>query len=146
MQNTKTKAKVCIIRKSWPGDGSVEPKHFSVDFLINLSFHLDYLVINFSTYCRITILYLPLHIYRSTRGQWKRGNLLPKVMGKPTQEISQLEKTRQSVKTHKQNKKVSRLRDIDRDVPRKIQIQEKWVLGKNREGHVNRLGSLFISS
>ena len=32
-----------------PDDGSVEPKCYSVDFLINLSFHLDYLVINFST-------------------------------------------------------------------------------------------------
>ena len=30
--------------------GSVEPKRYSVDFSINLSFHLDYLVINFSTY------------------------------------------------------------------------------------------------
>ena len=33
-----------------PDDGSVEPKRYSVDFLINLSFHLDYLVINFSTH------------------------------------------------------------------------------------------------
>ena len=41
-----------------PDDGSVEPKRYSVDFSISLSFHLDYLVINFSTYCRITILYL----------------------------------------------------------------------------------------
>ena len=29
-----------------PDDGSVEPKHCSVNFLINLSFHLDYIVIN----------------------------------------------------------------------------------------------------
>ena len=41
-----------------PDDGSVEPKRYSVDFSINLTFHSDYLVINFSTYCRITILYL----------------------------------------------------------------------------------------
>ena len=27
-----------------PDDGSVEPKRYSVDFSINLSFHLDYLV------------------------------------------------------------------------------------------------------
>ena len=33
-----------------PDDGSVEPKRYSVDFLINLSFHLDYLVINFYIY------------------------------------------------------------------------------------------------
>ena len=32
-----------------PDDGSVEPKRYCVDFSINLSFHLDYLVINFST-------------------------------------------------------------------------------------------------
>ena len=38
-------------------DGSVEPKRYSVDFSINISFHLDYLVINFSTHCRITIYY-----------------------------------------------------------------------------------------
>ena len=44
-------------------DGSVEPKRYSVDFSINLSFNLDYLVINFSTYCRITILYLLSYIY-----------------------------------------------------------------------------------
>ena len=30
-----------------PDDGSVEPKCYSVNFSINLSFHLDYLVINF---------------------------------------------------------------------------------------------------
>ena len=46
-----------------PDDGSVEPKHYSVDFLINLSFRLDYLVTNFSTYCQITILYLLSYIY-----------------------------------------------------------------------------------
>ena len=33
-----------------PDDGSVESKRYSVDFSINLSFHLDYLVINFSLY------------------------------------------------------------------------------------------------
>ena len=31
-----------------PDDGSVEPKRYSVDFSINLSFRLDYPVINFS--------------------------------------------------------------------------------------------------
>ena len=31
-----------------PDDGSVEPKRNNIDFSINLSFHLDYLVINFS--------------------------------------------------------------------------------------------------
>ena len=46
-----------------PDDGSIEPKRYSVDFLINLSYHLDYLVINFSTYCRIKILYLVSYIY-----------------------------------------------------------------------------------
>ena len=49
-----------------PDDGSVEPKRYSVDFSINLPFHLDYIVINFSTYCRITILYLlSIYIYIS---------------------------------------------------------------------------------
>ena len=46
-----------------PDDGSLEPKRYSVDFSINLSFHLDYFVINSSTYCRITTLYLLSYIY-----------------------------------------------------------------------------------
>ena len=33
-----------------PDDGSVEPKRYSVDLSINLSFHLDYLVINLYIY------------------------------------------------------------------------------------------------
>ena len=75
-KNTKTLGKICIIRKSCPfnwwisvccfkrpsltyitnitphgsDDGSVEPKRYIVDFSINLSFHLDYLLINFSLY------------------------------------------------------------------------------------------------
>ena len=57
MQNTKTMGKICIqirlnianITPHGPDDGSVEPKRYSVDFSINLSFHLDYLVINFYT-------------------------------------------------------------------------------------------------
>ena len=46
-----------------PDDGSVEPKRYCVDFSIYLSFRFDYLVINFSTYFRITILYLLSYIY-----------------------------------------------------------------------------------
>ena len=36
-----------------PDDGSVEQKRYSIDFSINLSFHLDYIVINFSLYIYI---------------------------------------------------------------------------------------------
>ena len=54
---------VANITPHGPDDGSVELKHCSVDFSINFSFHLDYLVINFSTYCQITILYLLSYIY-----------------------------------------------------------------------------------
>ena len=39
---------ICNITPHGPDDGSVEPKCYSDDFSINLSFHLDYLVINFS--------------------------------------------------------------------------------------------------
>ena len=39
---------IASINPRGPDDGSVEPKRYSVDFSINLSFHLDYLVINFS--------------------------------------------------------------------------------------------------
>ena len=46
--------KIVNITPHGSDDGSVEPKLYSVDFSINLYFHLDYLVINFSTYCRIT--------------------------------------------------------------------------------------------
>ena len=42
--------KIANITPHGPVDSSVEPKRYSEDFLINLSFHLDYLVINFSTY------------------------------------------------------------------------------------------------
>ena len=42
--------KIANITPHGPDDGSVEPKRYSVDFSINLSFHLDYLVINFSTH------------------------------------------------------------------------------------------------
>ena len=48
---------IANITRHGPDDGSVEPKRYSVNFSINLSFHFDYLVINFSTYCRITIFY-----------------------------------------------------------------------------------------
>ena len=44
---------IANITPDGPDDGSVEPKHYSVDFSINLSVHVDYLVINFCTYCRI---------------------------------------------------------------------------------------------
>ena len=37
-----------LITPHGPDDGSVELKRYSVYFSINLSFHLDYLVINFS--------------------------------------------------------------------------------------------------
>ena len=40
---------IANITPDGPDDGSVEPKRYSVDFSINLSFHLYYLVINFST-------------------------------------------------------------------------------------------------
>ena len=49
-----------------PDDGSVEPKRYSVDFSINLSFHLDYLVINFSTwYINDSLFMFVLSIYYS---------------------------------------------------------------------------------
>ena len=38
----------CVYKISGSDDGSVETKCYSVVGLINLSFHLDYLVINFS--------------------------------------------------------------------------------------------------
>ena len=38
-----------------PDDGSVEPKRYSIDFSINLSFHLDYFVINFSLHSQISV-------------------------------------------------------------------------------------------
>ena len=38
-----------------PDDGSVKPKRYSVDFSINFSFHLDYLVINFSTHREVFV-------------------------------------------------------------------------------------------
>ena len=38
-----------------PDDGSVEPKLYRVNFTINLSFHLDYLVINFSWYACLCV-------------------------------------------------------------------------------------------
>ena len=43
-----------------PDDGSLELKCYSVIFVfsINLSFSLDYLVINFSLYCQILLHYL----------------------------------------------------------------------------------------
>ena len=41
---------IANITPNGPDDGSVETKGYSVDFLINPSFHLDYLVINFSVY------------------------------------------------------------------------------------------------
>ena len=48
-----------------PDDGSVEPKRYSVDFSINLSFHLDYLVINFSLHIVgvQSIIYYYIYIY-----------------------------------------------------------------------------------
>ena len=46
--------KIANISPHGPDDGSVEPKRYTVDFWINLSFHLNYLVINFSIYWRIT--------------------------------------------------------------------------------------------
>ena len=48
-----------------PDDGSVEPKCYSVDFLINLSFHLDYLVIKFSQHIvgLQSIIYFYIYIY-----------------------------------------------------------------------------------
>ena len=46
-----------------PDDGSVEPKRYSVDFAINLSFHLDDLVINFSTH---THTHTRTHTHRQT--------------------------------------------------------------------------------
>ena len=53
-----------------PDDGLVELKRYSVNFSINLSFHLDYLVINFSTYCQITILYLLSHTHTYIYINW----------------------------------------------------------------------------
>ena len=41
-------------------DGSVEPKRYSVDFSISLSFHLDYLVINFSLHISNVYIFLLL--------------------------------------------------------------------------------------
>ena len=47
-----------------PDYGSVEPKCYSVDFLKDLSFHLDYLVINFSTHTHThTDIYICIYIY-----------------------------------------------------------------------------------
>ena len=47
-----------------PDDGSVEPKHYSVNFSINLSLPLELPCYQFfSTYCQITIDYLLIYIY-----------------------------------------------------------------------------------
>ena len=52
-----------ICMKDGLDDGSVEPKRYSVDFLINLSLHLDYLVIRFSyMYARHTHAYFMLNM------------------------------------------------------------------------------------
>ena len=57
--NTHRWLNIANITPHGPDDGSVEPKRYSVDFSINLSFHLDYLVINFSTY----VIYIYIYIY-----------------------------------------------------------------------------------
>ena len=56
-------------------DGSLEPKRYSVDFSINLSFYLDYFVINFS-----------LHIYILLDILFKNenGEIITDVYHKPT--------------------------------------------------------------
>ena len=45
--NINRRHNIANITSHGPDDGSVEPKRYSVDFSINLSFHLNYLVINF---------------------------------------------------------------------------------------------------
>ena len=47
-----------------PDDGSVEPKRYSVDFLINISFYLDYFVINFLHIVGLqSFIYFHIYIY-----------------------------------------------------------------------------------
>ena len=53
---------IANITSHGPDDGSVELKRYSVDFLINISFHLDYLDINFSSYIYIYIYILDLKV------------------------------------------------------------------------------------
>ena len=55
---------IAIITPHGPDDGSVELKRCSVYSSINLSFHLDYLVINFSLSLS---LYIYIYIYTHTR-------------------------------------------------------------------------------
>ena len=63
-----------------PDDGSGEPKRYSVNFSINLSFHLDYLVINFSTHTHTHIyIYIYIYIYISINFFFMLKNLLTKV-------------------------------------------------------------------
>ena len=64
-ENLYNKKKLAVnITPHIPDDGSVEPKRYCVDFLINLFFHLDYLVISFSTHTHThTYIYIYASVY-----------------------------------------------------------------------------------
>ena len=69
LYNKKTKVNIANINPHGPDDGSVEPKRYRVDFSINLSLHLDYLVFIFSLHIVGLQSIIYFRIYKEGKGK-----------------------------------------------------------------------------